>query len=91
MLSGDKCLLNVYQMMAVHCLLFWENGDMYRGVVFPHLASGPVDPLWPSGVEASYPVFTSQGAEPDLRLHRRGSVPCLPEIRLRIAYFSEAP
>lgn len=48
-------------MMAVHCLLFLENGDMYRGVVFLHLAC-PVNPLWPNGdwPEACYPVFTSQ-------------------------------
>jgi len=60
MLSEDKCLLNVYQMMAVHCLLFSENGDMYRGVVFPHLACS-LNPLLPSGPwpEACYPVFTS--------------------------------
>lgn len=51
MLSGDKCLLNVYQMMAVHCLLFLENGDMYRGVAFLHLApfSGSTMAQWSSG------------------------------------------
>lgn len=61
MLSGDKCLLNVSQMMAVHCLLFLENGDMYRGVVFLHLARS-VNPPRPSGArpQACYPVFTSE-------------------------------
>ena len=63
MLSGDKCLLNVYQMMAVHCLLFWENGDMYRGVVFLHLApfsESSVAQRSSGAPSACYPVFTSQ-------------------------------
>lgn len=82
MLSGDKCLLNVYQMMAVHCLLFLENGDMYRGVVFLHLACS-VNPLWPSGArpEACYPVFTSQ-EQNRTSSHLQGSISCRPEIRL---------
>lgn len=45
-------------MMAVHCLLFLEDGC--RGVACPHLAC-LVNPLWPSGAwpKACYPVFTS--------------------------------
>lgn len=48
-------------------------GDMYRGVVFLHLACS-VNPLWPSGTcpEACYPVFTSweqPGLIRPLRLH----------------------
>lgn len=61
-------------MMAVHCLLFLENGDMYRGVVFLHLACS-VNPLRPGGArpEACYPAFTSQEPSrapvPPRRLH----------------------
>lgn len=87
MLPGDKCLLNVYQMMAV-CIVcyFWENGDMHEfGVMFLHLARA-VDPLWPTGArpEACYPVFTSQEQNRTfLPASRQAPSRSRPEIRLR--------
>lgn len=82
MLSADKCLLNVYQMMAVHCLLFLENGDMCKGVVSPYLDRA-VNPLWPSGAwpGACYPVFTSQEQNRTFP-HLKDPNPRRPEIRL---------
>lgn len=74
MLSGDKRWLRVSQMMAVHCLLFLEDGC--RGVACLLLACS-VNPLWPSGAwpKACYPVFTSQEQSrtlvPPLRRHLR--------------------
>lgn len=86
MSSEPKRLLNVYQMMAGHCLLFSVDGDEYKGgVAFLHLVC-PVNPLWPTGDCPDWGgllfscVYLPLGEQK--RTHLCASIPPRPEIRL---------